>query len=120
MELTVEVGTPSRKWRPAYLEQASADARSFLNEAQYEHAVQQVLLLCEEDDPTHPRLLDVDALGEFHELRDKYGVLGKINLRVFFWVSREHKTVVVLGAWKKESEGQTPTRIIKRIKGVST
>lgn len=105
-----------RKWSPAYLEQAADDARAFLNEAQYEHAVRQVLQLCEEDDPTHPVLSDVDAVEDFHELRDKYGILGKINLRIFFWLCKEHRTLVVLGACKKGNQGQTPDRIVKRIK----
>jgi len=104
------------KWVPAYLEQSATDAREFLNEAQYEHAVRQILQLCTEEDPTHPKLADVDAVEEFHELRDKYGVLGKINLRVFFWVCKPKRMIVVLGAWKKEREGKTPQRIIKRIK----
>lgn len=103
-------------WTPAYLEQSATDARKFLNECQYEHAVQQVLSLCEEEDPSHPTLVDVDAVDEFHELRDKHGVLGNVNLRVFFWICKPHKLIVVLGAWNKNVEGKTPVRIVKRIK----
>ena len=113
----IEAMASGTKWRPAYLRAAASDARSFLTEAQYEHAVQQVRLLCDEDDPTHPRLLDVDAIEDFHELRDKHGVLGKINLRVYFWVCSEFRTVVVLGAWNKRVEGKTPPRIVGRMKG---
>ena len=104
-------GGSAAKWAPAYLEESAVEARKFLNELQYQHAVQQVLSLCEEDDPTHPVLTDVGAVDEFYELRDKGGVLGKINLRVFFWVSKESRTIAVLGACKKEAENQTPTRI---------
>lgn len=109
-------GSDARKWTPAYLTAAETDARKFLNDLQYEHAVQQILSLCEEDDPSHPVLSDVRAVDEFFELRDKYGVLGKINLRVFFALFREQRTLVVLGAWKKEQEDQTPVRIVKRMK----
>jgi len=116
MELNVRGDGPDQKWIPAYLEKAESEARGFLTELQYEHAVAQVLALCDEDDPTHPVLADVDAVEDFYELRDKYGVLGKINLRVFFWICRPHGTLIVLGAWKKENEGKTPARIIKRIK----
>lgn len=103
-------------WTPAYLDAAATDARKFLTEVQYEYAIDQVLSLCEEEDPTHPLLTDVDAIGEFHELRDKHGVLGKINLRIYFWVCRTRKMIVVLGAVKKEAERKTPVHIVKRHK----
>ena len=58
----------------------------------------------------------MDAIEDFHELRDKYGVLGKINLRIYFWLCKPKKLLVVLGAWNKSAEHQTPQRIIKRMK----
>lgn len=103
-------------WTPAYLEQSATDARRFLNECQYQHAVQLVLSLCEEDNPSHPSFVNVDAVDEFHELRDKHGVLGKINLRIFFWICKPHRLIVVLGACKKTAEGKTPVRLVKRFK----
>jgi hypothetical protein len=50
----------------------------------------------------------VDAVGDFHELRDKGGVLGGINLRIFFLVHKPKGAIVVLGAIKKQNNGQTP------------
>jgi hypothetical protein len=104
-------------WRLAFFEQAVAEAKSFLTEPQYAHAVEQFELLAQEEDPTHPVLADVKAINDFHELRDKGGVLGKINLRVYFWVcDAPLRIIVVLGAWKKEAEGKTPPRILARMK----
>lgn len=45
----------------------------------------------------------------FYEIRDKGGVLRKLNVRVFFFVRKETRTIVVLGAIKKENNGPTPT-----------
>ena len=47
-------------------------------------------------------------IDDFFEVRDKGGVLGKINVRVFFFIEFKSRTIVVLGAIKKENEGQTP------------
>ena len=78
--------------------------------------------LAREKDPTHSQSLSVDAVEDFHELREKGGVLGKINVRVFFAVDKrktadiDHHAIVVLGAVKKESEGKTPEGDRIRIK----
>jgi len=108
---------PNTKWTPAYLRKAADEARAILNDVQYAYVVQQILLLCEEEDPSHPVLLDVDAIEDFYELRDKGGVLGRINLRVYFWISRPRRMVVVLGVWKKEADGKTPVWMVRRMVG---
>jgi len=104
------------KWKLAYFEISAQEARSFLTEEQYEHAVEQFEELALEEDPTHPKTADVRSIEGFHELRDKGGVLGKINLRVYFSVCKPARMIVVLGAYKKESEAQTPNWIVRRIK----
>lgn len=106
-----------RKWTPGFLQHAENEGKKLLNEPQYAHAVQSVLRLCEEDDPTHPTpLSDVKSIDEFYELRDKHGVLGKINLRIFFALFKKERALVVLGVWNKKNQNQTPPRIVKRMK----
>ena len=109
--------SPQWKWTPAYVEASEKEARKFLNDVQYDHAVQLVLSLCEEDDPAHPALVDVVPVGGFYEIRDKGGVLGKINLRIYFCIIRNPKTIVVLGPWNKKKDGQIPAWIMNRMKG---
>jgi len=41
-------------------------------------------------------------------LRDKGGILGNINLRIFFHVDRVARAVVILGVIKKQNDGPTP------------
>lgn len=104
---------PGYLWNVLILDLAFEDAMKFLNEAQYEYVAEQVRELAREEDPTHPSpALSVDAVENFHELREKGGVLGKINTRIYFTLdtrefgdSRNHD-IVILGAAKKEAEGQ--------------
>lgn len=106
---------PRGVWNSYYLDVAAAEGHKILTDEQYEHVVQQVRELAAETDPTHSQLSDVRSLGEFHELRDKGGLLGRINIRVFFWLDRKHRALVVLGVFKKENEDQTPRNIVLRI-----
>ena len=118
MDVILRTGESSRrKWTPGYVEASAKEAKKFLNGVQYDHAVQLVLTLCEEDDPTHPVLLDVGPVKDFYELRDKGGVLLKINLRIYFCVFHDPKSVIVLGPWNKKKEGQIPPWIMNRMKG---
>ena len=108
-------GDPPYVWDVLILDVAYQEAMSFLNEDQYSHVASQVQEMARETDPSHSQVVSVDAVEGFLELREKGGPLGKINVRVFFWLDtrelaggqRSH-AIVILGAKKKESEGQTP------------
>lgn len=103
-------------WSVYYLSVAREEAMAFLNDGQYAHAADLVRALASEADPTHPATVTVEAVEELYELKDKGGILGKINLRVYFTVSPKEKAIVVLGAIKKEAEGQTPAWVKIRIR----
>lgn len=111
---------PGYMWSVCYLTAARDDAMGFLNDAQYGHVTDLMEALASELDPRRPKTVSVDQVEDFHELKDKGGILGKINLRVFFIVEDGEKTVLVVAAIKKESEGQTPdwakTRARSRIR----
>lgn len=99
-----------------YLSVAREEAEGFLNGEQYAHAVDLVRALASEADPTHPVTVTVEAVEDFYELKDKGGILGKINLRIYFMASSKDRAIVVLGAIKKETEGQTPMWVKIRIR----
>lgn len=107
---------PGYCWNVAYLSVAREEAMRFLNEEQYAHAVDLVRALASEPDPTHPSTVTVETIEEFFELKDKGGVLGKINLRVYFIIDRSEKLIVILDAIKKEADGQTPTWVKIRVR----
>ena len=64
--------------------------------------------LARQEDPTHSSTVDVRPVEDFHGIRDKVGVLGRINVRVFFFFYKPTRTIVVIGAIKKENNGLTP------------
>lgn len=118
----IGVGIPPYQWSVWILDLAYDEAMKFLDESQYAYLSEQMRELAREKDPTHSQLLSVDAIEDFHELREKGGVLGKTNVRVFFAMDKrktagvDHHAIVVLGAVKKETEGKTPEGDRIRIK----
>jgi len=99
---------PSYRWTVLILDLAHREAGEFLTEAQYRHVAEQVQELTRETDPTHAVTQTVRAVEDFWELKDKGGVLGKINVRVFFVLDKPRAAIVVLGAINKKNEGPTP------------
>jgi hypothetical protein len=108
---------PGFKWSVSYLDLAGNEARDLLNEAQYAHVVDQLRSVASETTPTKPKTLDVRPIEDHHELRDKGGILGKINLRVYFTLDSGKQVILVLGVVKKEADGPTPNWIKIRMRG---
>jgi hypothetical protein len=107
---------PGYVWSVSYLTVAREEAMGFLNDEQYAHAVDLVRALASEVDPSHPLTVTVEAIEDFFELKDKGGILGRINLRIYFEIGREAKVIVILAAMKKEAEGQTPMWMKVRVR----
>lgn len=92
---------PGFEWSVVYLTIAENEARKILKRHdQYEHVTDQIRDLARQKDPTRPSTLRVEKVEGFYELKEKGGPLGKINLRVFFFVEHEKKTIVLLGHYK--------------------
>lgn len=104
------------KWELGYLEAAERDAKRFLTEEQYAHAIQLFEDLAYESNPIKSKTQDVRKIYEFYELRDKGGILGKINLRIYFTLFKERKLILVLATYKKEDDGQAPQHIVIRVR----
>ena len=104
------------KWELGYLEVAGTEGRKFLDEEQYTHAVHLLEDLAYESNPTKSETQDVRKVDEFYELRDKGGILGKINLRIYFTLFKERKLIFVLMTYKKEDDGQVPQHIVIRVR----
>ena len=100
---------PGYEWNVEIFDQAYDEARKFLDDAQYGHLAAQVRELAGQSDPTHSDTVDVRPIEDFHEIRDKGGLLRNINARVFFFVFKPTRSIIVLGAIKKENDGPTPT-----------
>jgi len=107
---------PGYLWSVYFLSSARDEAMDFLNDEQYAHAVDLVRSLASEQDPTHPVTVTVEAVEDYWELKDKGGVLGKINLRIYFTMNAKNKSIVILVAIKKEDDGQTPNWAKTRVR----
>ncbi len=99
-------------WELAYLDKADSDARKVLDGDQYAHVIGLFDLLATEQNPRVPQTVDVRPIDAFYELRDKGGILGKLNIRVYFAVFDRESLVLVLGCRKKEQEKKTPPYVI--------
>ena len=106
---------PGYQWGLQILDLSTQEARDFLSDAQYAHVAHQFRQLCREDEPTTSDLVDVRPIADFHELRDKGGPLGRINVRVFFFVHHEPRNLVNLGTINKKNDGPTPLGDIRRM-----
>jgi hypothetical protein len=84
------------------------EAEECLSAAGYKHLELQVKELAREAEPTACETVDVRAIEDFYEIRDKGGVLGKANIRVFFGVDHKRRALIVLGVIKKQNDGPTP------------
>ncbi|MGL4462288.1 MAG: hypothetical protein ACRDD1_17925 [Planctomycetia bacterium] len=99
---------PGYRWSIQILDRAFDEAMSILDADQYDHIARQFRELASQEDVTHSDTVDVRPIEDFHELRDKGGVLKRLNVRVFFFVHKPTGAIVVLGAIKKENDGATP------------
>lgn len=101
-------------WNVGILDQAYGEARKILTPEQYEHVkqqVQQLACLCE---PARSVTVDVRSLNDLWEIRDKGGVLGKLNIRLVYGQDSTRRCLVVLGCFLKKADGKTPLGIIRR------
>lgn len=99
---------PGYQWNVDIVDLAFDEAMSFLDGEQYDHLARQVRELAREAEPTRSQTIDVRPVDEFYELRDKGGVLKRINARVFFCLCRATRIIAVIGAFNKKNDGQTP------------
>ena len=99
---------PGYEWNVLIFDRAYNEAISFLDASQYRHMAMQVKELAMESEPTKSTTVDVRKIEEFYEIRDKGGPLGGLNVRVFFGVDGKKRSLVVLGAIKKQNDGPTP------------
>jgi hypothetical protein len=88
LKIGVKIGGgphPGYLWNVAILDFAFEEVMEFCTIEQYQHLAMQVQELAREVDPTHPVTVKVKSIGSYYEICDKGGILGKKNVRIFFW-----------------------------------
>lgn len=99
---------PGYRWNVQILDAAFSEAMGFLGPDQYDHMAMQVRELARQEDATHSDTVDVRPVEGYYEIRDKGGILRRLNVRVFYFVHQPARTIVVMGVIKKENDGATP------------
>src|SRR5690242_7171609 len=80
---------PGYQWNVGMMDFVHDEVMSFLTPAQYQHIAMQVKELARENDPTHSVTASVLKIEDFYELRDKGGILGNKNVRIFFGIDKK-------------------------------
>jgi hypothetical protein len=117
LKVGVKVGGGSGyQWNVLIVNFVFDEAMKFLDESQYAHLAEQFQMLALSEDPTRSLVVSVDAVDDFHELRDKGGILRGLNVRVFYYVDRRTRSIVVIGAILKKNNGPTLQTVKIRIR----
>ncbi len=91
---------------------AQKEGRTILkNDGKYQHIVDIEKRLVDFGNLEETCDLDIRSFHEFFELRERGGLLGNINLRVFFAHLPERNEIVILKTYKKERNDQTPLNL---------
>lgn len=94
------------------LPHAVREAKEILNNGQYFHVVEVVKRLVHFGDEVELWDLRIEAIDDFYELKLKGGMVGKVNLRVYFADLSSQNEIVVLKTYKKEVEDKTPRHVV--------
>lgn len=107
---------PGSSWSVVVLDRARSEAAEFLSVPQYQHLAEQFRELARQGDPTHSATVSVRKIEDYWEVRDKGGILGNLNVRVFFGVDEVRRRIVVLGMIAKQYDGPTPLGDVRRMR----
>ena len=99
-------------WDIYVLKAAKNEGHKILNDTQYEHIVGVLKRLTAWENKQEIADLKIERIESFYELKDKGGVLGRLNLRVYFAALPENKDIIVLKTYKKEEDGACPRYIV--------
>lgn len=103
------------EWVVVALNVAKAEGRKILSKPQYEHIKEILERLVDFGDKEELSDLSIEPIGSFWELREKGGILGRINLRIYFGTLPEDWELVIAKTYKKEDDGKTPPHIVEQV-----
>lgn len=103
------------KWRVGYHFLANTDG-GFLSNEQHDQLVRLFLEMAEYADPLSARIARVERISDYYELKEKGGIFKKLNVRVYFTIEEDSRTIVVMSVYKKEEEGKVHRHMLLRNK----
>jgi hypothetical protein len=105
-------GLSPSKWTVVVLEVARKEGHKILSTLQYDHMVEVLKRLEDFGNPEETADLDIEPISSFYELKEKGGLLGRINLRVYFGVIPKRRELVIAKTYKKEEMGAAPRHVV--------
>lgn len=103
---------PKKRYDMVVLARAIAEGRKELNDGEYCHIVKILKKLVNWGDESKMGELSVKSIDGIYELCEKWGLLGKKNMRFYFDVFPELGKIVIAKTYRKDEEGQPPRHII--------
>jgi hypothetical protein len=103
---------PRKVWIVVALDVAKREGQKILNKAQYQHIKEVLKRLVDFGNDEELSDLAIEPIASFWELKEKWGILGRINLRVYFGTFPEDMELVIAKTYKKEDDGKAPSHII--------
>ena len=88
------------------------EARKQLSEVQYQHIKSQIVELSHYRNPRECPTVWTEPIGTIYELKDKGGILGNKNVRVFWFT--DGRDLIILGVHKKEDDRQLRPSVLKK------
>jgi hypothetical protein len=107
-----EKGPSPRKWELVVLPVVKKEGHKILSDVQYDHVVEVLKRLVDFGNKEEIGDLDIKPIQSFFEPKEKGGLLGRINLRVYFGTFPEENKLVIAKAYKKDEEGPPPRHIV--------
>ena len=101
-----------RKRELVVLPVVKKEGHKILSDVQYDHMVEILRRLVDFGNKEEIGDLDIKPIRSFFELREKGGILGRINLRVYFGTFPEENKLVIAKVYKKDEEGAPPRHIV--------
>jgi len=111
-EFGAKPDSKSKEWVVVILEVAKKEGRKILSDFQYDHVVEILKRLVHFGNAEEVSDLKIEPIESFYELKEKGGILGRINLRVYFGTIPEEGELVVAKTYKKEDDGSAPRHVI--------
>ena len=99
---------PGYLWGVEAFPQVRHEAVKVISDDQFRHIADQVKELARLKEPSKSELVDVRRVDNMYELRDSGGELRNLNVRLFFYIDKSRNVLVLLGFFKKKTDGPTP------------
>jgi len=113
---TKQVDTKAKWQDVVVLAVVKKEGRAELTPGQYLHVTDLIKQLVGFGQRKFETLLRIEQFHDFWELKDKGGVLGKKNIRVYFAIDDDANEVIILHFANKKNEGSPPRHLKVKLK----